>query len=724
MKPSASRNSSAESSNSTAHWRPRSPRRASTASSSPARISRITGRDSGRKTTVRSIRLRNSGRNARVTAWETLRLREPGRSARSRGRRVDDLRAQVRGHDDHGVAEVGGLAARIAQAPVVEDLQEQVEDARLGLLELVQQHDARTAGGGSARPATRRRARRRRASAARSPGSGTRSCRAGSSGRREPNRYSASALAISVLPVPVGPTNSSTACGRVGSVSPALISATRSTMHSTASGCPITREAKNARSPSTSSRSRSSSSEAGSPERSVIVESTSLIVSGSSPGRRRRIASSSESSAPGSAASPRKWRPSASASRSTAGSVPGAACSASASVRALVHRLHPHDVERVAQLGPRAGSAARTGRARGSPAMWICVSAMPGEQQVEHAALRVLARHARVQQRLEGRRDPQHALAVERARRGGCMRPSSSPTYVMPALISAAPASNVIQPSSASRAAAPRRRDEPPAAALADHQQRLARRAPPRPARDVARRRPSSRSRRAPARERLGGAPDARDRAQRCSRAGAAPRARAALERRRRRARRASDSASASAASTWLVGDRRDRDGSSRRRDRDLAQRLQRRARATARRRARTRASRTASSTCAVERAQQEDARAARARAPAARTARAPIVSRSAGAAAAPPARPRRRARPRRPPPASAASLVLALREQLDGALERARCASSAAARRSALRQRAQSLEQLLELRSPSARPAPRRARAPPRAPCSSATSR
>ena len=38
----------------------------------------------------------------------------------------------------------------------------------------------------------------------------------------EPNRYSASDLAISVLPVPVGPTNSSTACGRVGSARPGL----------------------------------------------------------------------------------------------------------------------------------------------------------------------------------------------------------------------------------------------------------------------------------------------------------------------------------------------------------------------------------------------------------------------------------------------------------------------------------------------------------------------
>ena len=149
----------------------------------------------------------------------------------------------------------------------------------------------------------------------------------------EPNRCSASALAISVLPVPVGPTNSSTACGRVGSVSPAFSSATRSTMHSTASGWPITREPKKTRSASTSSRTRSSSSSGGSPERSLIVASTSSIVSPSSPGRRRRIVSSNDSSEPGSAASPRKWRPSASASRSTSREVAGASRAASASVR-------------------------------------------------------------------------------------------------------------------------------------------------------------------------------------------------------------------------------------------------------------------------------------------------------------------------------------------------------------------------------------------------------
>ena len=51
----------------------------------------------------------------------------------------------------------------------------------------------------------------------------------------EPNRNSASVFAISVLPVPVGPTKRKTPSGRVGSVTPALIIAIRSTTQSTAS---------------------------------------------------------------------------------------------------------------------------------------------------------------------------------------------------------------------------------------------------------------------------------------------------------------------------------------------------------------------------------------------------------------------------------------------------------------------------------------------------------
>ena len=68
----------------------------------------------------------------------------------------------------------------------------------------------------------------------------------------EPNMNSASVFASSVLPVPVGPTKRNTPSGRVGSVSPALTSAIRSTMTPTASSCPSTRSLKK---PRTSSRS-------------------------------------------------------------------------------------------------------------------------------------------------------------------------------------------------------------------------------------------------------------------------------------------------------------------------------------------------------------------------------------------------------------------------------------------------------------------------------------
>ncbi len=57
---------------------------------------------------------------------------------------------------------------------------------------------------------------------------------------------SASVFASSVLPVPVGPTKRKTPSGRVGSVSPALTSAMRSTMTLTACSWPSTRSSKNA----------------------------------------------------------------------------------------------------------------------------------------------------------------------------------------------------------------------------------------------------------------------------------------------------------------------------------------------------------------------------------------------------------------------------------------------------------------------------------------------
>ena len=60
----------------------------------------------------------------------------------------------------------------------------------------------------------------------------------------EPNRYSATVLASSVLPVPVGPANRNTPIGLPGSLRPALSMAMRSTMAATASSWPMTRLAK------------------------------------------------------------------------------------------------------------------------------------------------------------------------------------------------------------------------------------------------------------------------------------------------------------------------------------------------------------------------------------------------------------------------------------------------------------------------------------------------
>ena len=81
----------------------------------------------------------------------------------------------------------------------------------------------------------------------------------------DPKRNSARVLAISVLPVPVGPTKRNTPSGRVGSVTPALIIAMRSTMQSTASGCSSTRSVKKERTSSSGSGAAASSSASGKP---------------------------------------------------------------------------------------------------------------------------------------------------------------------------------------------------------------------------------------------------------------------------------------------------------------------------------------------------------------------------------------------------------------------------------------------------------------------------
>ena len=50
--------------------------------------------------------------------------------------------AGVRGHDQDHVAEVDDLAVVVGHLPVVHDLQQDVEEVRMGLFDLVQQHDA------------------------------------------------------------------------------------------------------------------------------------------------------------------------------------------------------------------------------------------------------------------------------------------------------------------------------------------------------------------------------------------------------------------------------------------------------------------------------------------------------------------------------------------------------------------------------------------------------
>ena len=63
----------------------------------------------------------------------------------------DVPRAEVGGHDDDRVLEVDHATLTVGQATLFEDLQERVEDVGVRLLDLVEQHDARTACGAPSR---------------------------------------------------------------------------------------------------------------------------------------------------------------------------------------------------------------------------------------------------------------------------------------------------------------------------------------------------------------------------------------------------------------------------------------------------------------------------------------------------------------------------------------------------------------------------------------------
>ena len=115
-------------------------RRSTWATSSPV-ISRSCDSSSGRKTMISSTRFRNSGRKC-SRSWRRTDL---GGALEGIGPGLGSLdqhgRADVAGHDDDGVLEVDRAPLRVGQAPVVEELEQDVEDVRVRLLDLVEEHD-------------------------------------------------------------------------------------------------------------------------------------------------------------------------------------------------------------------------------------------------------------------------------------------------------------------------------------------------------------------------------------------------------------------------------------------------------------------------------------------------------------------------------------------------------------------------------------------------------
>ena len=93
---------------------------------------------SASKMITSSSRLRNSGLNEARTAFITalpLRLLVQGRVG-------DEGRAEVRREDEDRVAEVHGPPLAVGQPPVVQNLEQHVEDLGVRLLHLVEQHHA------------------------------------------------------------------------------------------------------------------------------------------------------------------------------------------------------------------------------------------------------------------------------------------------------------------------------------------------------------------------------------------------------------------------------------------------------------------------------------------------------------------------------------------------------------------------------------------------------
>ena len=80
------------------------------------------------------MRFRNSGRSDCLQHVHDLRAQALGILLLA-----EEVAAEVRGHDDHGVPEVHRAAVAVGEAAVVEQLQQHVEDVAVRLLDLVEQ---------------------------------------------------------------------------------------------------------------------------------------------------------------------------------------------------------------------------------------------------------------------------------------------------------------------------------------------------------------------------------------------------------------------------------------------------------------------------------------------------------------------------------------------------------------------------------------------------------
>ena len=66
----------------------------------------------------------------------------PGGAVRDRAGVHDELAANVRRHDQHRVAEIHGAALAVGQPSLIKNLQQHIEDIRVRLLDLVEEHHA------------------------------------------------------------------------------------------------------------------------------------------------------------------------------------------------------------------------------------------------------------------------------------------------------------------------------------------------------------------------------------------------------------------------------------------------------------------------------------------------------------------------------------------------------------------------------------------------------